>query len=165
MIPLAIPAIASVASTALETWGRVAEVNANARAQSAAKVAGAGAGDFATLMEKAKGVASAFQAQVNGVPTQAEISKQVASLPEVKAVLNSDFPGTQVSLSVSGQNKLERVLPGGTKQEIALSPESQAVMNQLAARSGGVLPAQLQFTTEGVQPVAQWPRVGYAMAF
>jgi hypothetical protein len=144
MIPLAIPAIASVASTALETWGKVAEANANARAQSVSKVQNSA--DFDVMMQRVKAAGTNLQNALNAAPTPDEIQKQVAALPEVKAMLNADFPGTQVNVAVSGKNELTRILPSGIKMGITLSPESQAVINQLAASSGGSIPSLLNLT-------------------
>lgn len=145
MLPLVIPAIASVASTAFETWGRVAEAQAAAKTQATARVQSPA--DFTAFLDKTKVLTANFQPALTG----ADLQNKLAALPEVKAMLNSDFPGAQMSLSVSPQGQITRQLPGGMKLSVVLSPESQAAVNQMVASNGGSA-LLVNLTAQGAAP-------------
>lgn len=123
MLPLAIPAIASVAGSAVQAWKGVAK--AKAAAQSPTLAEQPKKADFSTVL-----------AQANSAGGSQGIQSQLAALPEVKAALASSSPGTQVKFNLSGQS-LFRVSSNGTQQAIALSSASQNAVRGLTAMNPG----------------------------
>lgn len=117
MFPFAIPALTSVAANVLDRWGRAAQPTAENQISAA---------DFQKLLNTAS-AAGASSASTQGM----------AALPEVKAVLSSAGAGTPVQLEISPDGGLSRVLPGGGKQALPLSSQSQAIVRQWASANPG----------------------------
>jgi hypothetical protein len=121
MLPLAIPAIASVAGSVIQAYHKAGDAKAQAQAQQASKV------DFNKMLTNAGSA---------GVQNPQGIQGQLAALPEVKAALASNAPGTQVKFSMSGQG-LSLISANGTQQPIALSPASQSAIRNMSAMNSG----------------------------
>lgn len=128
MLPFAIPAIASFAETALQTWNRVADARAVSKAQPSV--------DFLALLEKASPAGAAGIAQMVNAAGSQSVHGSLASLPEVKSALSACVPGTQVNFSVSPNGELYQMLPGGGRAQVSLSTESQALLRQSTGAAG-----------------------------
>jgi hypothetical protein len=115
MLPFAIPALASLASSSLERWNCAAEEPS---------------------LAKGKASRVNFEALLNGA-TGTTSQEDLAALPEVKAVLAGASSGTQVQLSIGADGSLSKIMPDGSKQVISLSAQSQAVVQQWATANPG----------------------------
>jgi len=117
MFPFAIPAITSLATSALQRWNRAADAQAQAAEASQTT-------DFQTLLNHAAS---------GGKNSAGAIQQNVAALPEVQSLLASAGSGATVRLSVSRDGSLSQILPGGEKVTVPLSSQSHAVVRQWAA--------------------------------
>ena len=117
MIPLLIPAAASLATTLIDKWSAARE------AKSAAQVA-APKENFATVLNKS--TASATDTQI------AALRQRLLDSPEVHTLLASADPAKQPAISVGADGSLSARTPDGRTTAITLSPEGTAAARELA---------------------------------
>ena len=123
MVPLLIPAVASLADTVLQNFHRTPNVQAVAQTQV----------DFQALLEKtASDLATRLASQTQPLTAEA-VKQRLGNLPEVQAAFAGVLPGQQVTFAISAEGQLSRIMPNGAKEMIVLSSQSETLVRQFAA--------------------------------
>jgi hypothetical protein len=145
MLPVA--GIISLADTALQTWNRISEAHAPQKPGA----------DFQAILNKLS-AANAVNGAVRSSNTcPASLQSQLATLPEVGNVLRGAAPGSRLIFSISAEGQLSQVLPNGSLAPVALSADSQRLVN-LWANSGGESQVVAMQTQPEISGVSSLPR-------
>lgn len=125
MYPLLVSGIASVASNLLDTWSRASE------RKTAAEVV-----KFQDLLDRVVGPAKAAGAGAGAVsPLEARIAElrtRLLDAPEVRTLVDSSDPSKAPTLQVGPDGKLVAQTAGGLQKTLTLSPENEALAQELA---------------------------------
>lgn len=127
MYPLLVSGITSVASNLLDTWSRASERKAETERVK-----------FQDVLDRVVGpakaaVAGALTNAVNPIDARiAELRARLLDAPEVRAMLDAGEPSKPIALQLGTDGKLVAQAPGGQPKVLSLSPENEAVAQELS---------------------------------
>jgi hypothetical protein len=127
MIPLLIPGVISLASSAMDAWHKATSAK-TAAPQGQPKVTFDNLLKMAATATAPKVVLS--QSQVN------TMAGQFLQSPEMQAALNGSGVSQAVGVSIAGNGSVSVTTPGGGSRNLVLSPQTQALAVQLGQALG-----------------------------
>jgi hypothetical protein len=152
MIPLLIPGAISLASSAIDAWHNAAAAKKAAPLQQPQV-------NFADLLKKA-GMAGAPQQALP--PGQLNIlASQFLQSPEMQAALHGSAGSQPVGVGIAADGTASVPVPGGGCRNLVLSPQTQALAQQLRQALGTLNQQQLTVQSGGsaIAPAGNAPQV------